>query len=616
MALAVLALTVFLALLAMWGRPVVTLGALAAAWTLLPGGILLPGPLDALPNAVRLIEVAAVLGLVRAPRRDAPPRPLPAAVPLLLAFVGIAAVTGVAQVDPRIDVGVATSNWIALAEQVVVLVLVLALARRTTAMQAAVITAAAVGTSGVIAVLERLSGSSYARALFRASPSQLQSVAAQPLERRGGVRVRGAFEFALAYGWVVTAALPVAVVAALLVRSRYGRNAALLVAATVPLGAAGVVLSRGRSPLLAMLVIGAVLLLVLRPESPVQRVLGLGGGILSLGLLGPEVVRRLAPSVDQGSIDARFDRLPDALDLVARNPLHGVGLGAISKLGPETLDSSFFTVYVDAGAVAITVLLLALAAALVGTARAIPRRFREDDPDGLLVLGTSLSLLALLVGSIAFDAFTLPSSARWTWVLAAIGLAAAERRVGPARLPALRVGGVLLRLVGVLAAIAIGVLVRDAAPTHATAGMIIGTVDPRLELAYQPYDTAVSLADTACQLSREVSVGQPWHVDRCEDAEPYGWVRVFVTADDPAHTREGLDRISTQLRDLPVFGSLGLAPPARYDLSDPVVGIPNAARTAPVYLGLIAGAAALLVPGRRRRRVTEEPEPARVPAAV
>ncbi|HUR51582.1 MAG TPA: O-antigen ligase family protein [Mycobacteriales bacterium] len=619
MALVVLVMTMAFGLLALWGRPPVVLGALALCWAVLPGAIVLPGPGSALPNCARLVEMAALVGVVRyrLRHRDRTRTATPAAVAVFMAFLFVTSLTGVATLDPRLTVGEATGNWYQLAEQAVVLVLVLQLARLTRPIHAAVITTAAIAVNGAIGVYEQVTGSSYARMLYKGSPGQLATLAAQHLERRkGDLRARGTFEFALAYGWVLAAALPIVVVTVLMVRKAYGDRAALLASVAIPLTAAGIYLSRSRSPLLAALGLGAVLVLVLRPENATIRILGMAGILTAVALIGPEVVTRLSPSVDQGSVDIRFDRLPGALELASRRPFTGTGLGGVGILGPETLDSSYLTVWVEAGAIALTLLVLALAAALIGTARALPRPGEDSDLDGLLVLGCSMTLGALLVGSFAFDAFTLPSSSRWTWYLAAIGLAAAERRAGPARLPSWRLGGVLLRLALVGVAVLAGLGIRQAAPHHATGSLLLSTLDPRLEVTSQPTDVSTSFADTVCELGQEVDrEDTSWRLTRCEEADPAGWVRLVVTAANEQTVKTGQEALVSAVEAMPLFGDRGLREPIRYDQGRPITGVPNLATTAPAVLGIAAFTGVVLVPGRRRRReeaeefVPSEPAP-------
>jgi hypothetical protein len=608
--LLVLGLTGVLALIALFGRPPAALGALVTAWTLLPGGVVLLGPLHALPNCARLVEAAALVGVIRyrTRERDRGSHPVPAALVLLLAFVGAAALTGVALHDPRLDASTTIGNWWLIGEQVVVLVLCLELARRTAALTSALLVAAAMATSGAIGIFERLSGSSYARALYGSSPSQLQEVAAQVLERRNGeLRVRGSYEFALAYGWVLAAALPVVVVAAVMAARRWGSRAGWVVGAAVPLSAAGIYLSRSRSPLLAALLIGALLLFAFRPQNVLLRAVGVSGMAVGLLVLGPEIVRRVSPHAAQGSVDARFDRLPAALDLAAQHPYRGAGLGAVSELGPRTLDSSYLTLYVETGIVAVTLLVLALAAAVIGSGRVVRVPAAPGlEEDRLLALGAALTLGALLLGSFAFDTFNLPSSSRWTWLLAAIGLTAAVRVAGPPRPPRLSVLSVLVRLVLVAAAVGGGLWLRSLAPSHATGGLLLATLDPRIEYTTQHYQLAYMLRGSACELAQAADrADSDWRLDRCEVIEPVGWLRLVVTADDPAVVIEARQQLQDAVDTLPAFSQPALSLPARFDLDEPRTGIPNLLRTAPTLLGVVALVGVLFVPGPRRRRRAE-----------
>ena len=599
MTLVVLLATAGLTLFAAWGRPAVTLGALLVALFALPGSLLLPGTPFAIVTVTRVIEAGAVLGLLRARRRDDVRWPAPMVVVVLLVYVGLTAVTGIGMIDDRLDPVKAAYVWVGQAEMLLVLTLVLGLARRLTAIQVILLVTAGAVLGAGIGLNEWFTHDSWARALYKSSPSQLGDVAAQALERREGhVRVRGAADFALAYGWLLAAAFPVVATAAFALRDRVGTTTRGVLLLCMPAVVTAVVLSRSRSPLLVLVVMATLLLLVLQPQAPGLRILALTGGLVGLAALGPDIVSRLAPSNDAGSVDVRFQRLPDVLALVAPRPYTGTGFTGVERLGPGVVDSSWVQLYVDAGVIAVVLLAIALAVGLLGIARARPA-FGERDPDGMLVMGAGLGVITIAVGALAFDAFTAPTTARFAWLLIAVGLAAAERRRGPAALPRLAVGPVLARVALVGVAVAVGVLVRTSAPHHVSLTTVYATLDVRVEVRDQPPGLATTLATTTCQVARAaVQPGQSWRVANCDEIAPLGWVKMTLTGPDADSVERGADLVFATAQTIPGLGSL-----ERHDaVAGAVEGIPTPARVAPAALGTAALALVLVVPGRDRRR--------------
>src|SRR5689334_4331862 len=98
----VLAALAALVLLAAHGRPLVTLSVLAFTVLLVPATMPIPGSPTAVLTGSRLVELACVVGVLRAPR-TAPRERLPLTLLPLLVYAGVAAVTGVAYASTHID---------------------------------------------------------------------------------------------------------------------------------------------------------------------------------------------------------------------------------------------------------------------------------------------------------------------------------------------------------------------------------------------------------------------------------------------------------------------------------------------------------------------------------
>jgi hypothetical protein len=597
MTVVVLAALAGLVLLAAHGRPLITLSVLTATVLLVPATMVLPGSPVAALTGSRLVELACVVGALRAPRRQGGVR-VPLTLLPLVVYAGVALVTGVAFASTQVDPVSATYAWFGTGEMVLVVLLALSLARRLPASQLLVVLAVAGVVTALVGLGEWLTRESWARYVLRAAQPGVGGVPAQPLEHRSGdVRVRGATEFALAYGWLMAALVPV-VVAATLVKARIGVVMRVLVVAGVPAVLAAVFLSRGRSPLLAALVLLAAVLALLVPRRPAFLLLL---GVLVLGSavwLGPDVVHRLSPSVDQGSVDIRVHRLPHVLDLAAANPFRGTGLTGIQVFGTGFVDSSYLQVYVESGVLAVVLFVIALVAPLVSVLRGV--LLGRGGDDWLLAMATFGGMSALVVGAAFFDAFTTLSSTRLFWLLVGVALVAAERCIDPVERPGWRQVLQPARLALVLAAIGVGLVARALWPGHATATALIQTVDTKTAMLSQPAGLSRTLDTTVCQAAREgIDPAYAWHVSTCEELATPGWVRVAVTAHDRPAASTGLTQLTTSLKAYPGLAGIQQSTGTR----GAVFGIPTVARTAPVTLGIAVGALVLLLPGRRRPAV-------------
>lgn len=605
-ALLLLALGLFAA--AAWGRPSLTFGVLVGTLLLVPSTLPVPGAPPTLVTVSRLVELGALVGLVVAARRGRLPDRVLGAHPVMLPLLGylaVIAVTGLALADAGLDHVAGMYLWLSQAETLLFLLLGLALARTLAARTVLVTLAVVAAVAASVVLLEVGTGGSWAQRLFRlGAPDLLGTVPAAPLEVRSGQpRGRAAGDFALQTGWVLVALLPATLGAAAL-RLRAGARAsgALLLLVALPLLLVGVVLTRSRSPLLVVLLLTVLVglgLLTTLQRARLPALLGATAVAAVAGLaLLPLLAARLSPSVDQGSIDVRLERLPRVLDLPAESPLQGVGLGGIARVDLPGLDTSYVLTYVETGAIAAAALLVAVLFAVGSVLRGLWPQLRPTGaPDSVLVLATGLGAAALAASALTMDTFQAQTSSRLTWLLVGIGLAAAERLRGPQRLPGSRHAPERAFLV--LAALLGGLALHALTPQHAAARYVFATVGVDIDVAgVSPGSFGRTYVVSACELARETSVGQEWKVTSCGEQGPPGWGTLRIEGPDAAAVEAAATSVFAAVRDLRQLERLRVGPPA----DGVVVGRPTAARVAPVVLPVLAAGAALLLPFTAPRR--------------
>lgn len=605
-ALALLLLAVGLFLAAAWGRPALTFGVLISTLLLVPSTLPVPGAPPTLVTVSRLVELGALIGVALAVRRGRLPgcalAAHPVMVPLLL-YLGVIAVTGLALADAGVDPVAGRYLWLSQAESLVFLLLGLALGRGLPARSVLTMLATTGGVVGLVVLLEVVTGDSWARYLFRlGAPDLLSTTPAGPLEVRAGeLRARAAGDFALQTGWVLAALLPAAVCAVVLRLRTGATTAAAVMLEAVPLVVVGMAFTRSRSPLVAVMVLAAVLVATL--VGTMHR--GRGWALLASAVVGaagllsvlPSLTSRLSPSLDQGSIDVRLERLPRVLDLPTESPLQGVGLGGISSADLPGLDTSYVLTYVETGAIAAALLLITVLFAVASVLRGLwPPLRSASSPDWLLVLAMLLGAGVLAVSAVAMDTFQAQSSARLTWLVVGLGLAGAERLRGPQRLPGLhfvpeRVGAVLAVLVG-------GLVVYALTPQHAAARYAFATVSVASDAAgVSPGSFGRTYVVSVCDLADALSEGESWDVTGCGEQGPPGWGVLRIDGPDAGTVQTAAQVVFAAVRDLPRLDQLRVGPPA----GGVVVGRPTAARVAPIVLSVSAAVVVLLVPPRRRR---------------
>ncbi|MDX6220496.1 MAG: hypothetical protein QOJ48_2177 [Frankiales bacterium] len=568
-------------------RPPAALGVLVATVVLVPGSLTVPGAPGVL-TVHRLVLAGALVGVVRRCHRRELPWSLfrpPALVYRLLLVVGLLAIIGVGLLQPATDASAAARNWQALALQVPFLIGWVVLVRACDDLVVAVsVLVVATLASAVVALLEAVTGASYARWWFHFVPSLLASDQAQVLATRGGhVRVRAAADFTLAFAWVTAAVLPL-----LLVLAAVRRRARLpLLVLGLPVLVTAVVLTYSRTVVVPLVLVVVVLAAVLR-----ERGIRVAAAVVLLGVIAvlvgdPGLAAQFTAAADTGSIDVRVERLPVIGTLVAAHPWTGLGISGLSTQGISATDSSYLLSYAEVGVLGLAALVGVIVSAVGESLLALRSPSR---PERLVALGAAVGLVVLAAGTFTFDTFSVPAAAETFWLLAALGLVAQDGLRPPRRV--LGLGG---RVGAVLAAAVAGLLLRAVAPTHAAQTWQFESLLPYPATVAAATYTGTELRTTFCTLARAALPDATMTCQSTGDAPGQGLLRL------QAGSAAGV-----QAEKAAVLGAAAKAPPlSRLQLQTRgplVVGKPTGLRTAPGWLPLLVAVWVLPVPGRRRVR--------------
>jgi hypothetical protein len=561
---------------------------LLAITVLVPAPMLVANPLSTYLTVHRLVLAAVGLNLLAraAQGQTRPGSARPTAVHLpLLALAAVAMVNGVALAPATQSFPAEMHLASVIIDQGAFFVIVLALLRVVDDDWFAVRAIAGVlGVSCLVALGEHVTSHSWGHFLLSSSHGSLD--AGRPLQRRGQhLRVRAGAEFALQFAWM-TAALSPFLLLATSRRIRHWRTMSLLAGGAASLA---IIWSYSRTALPG-LVIAIVTMWLL---SGFERRIGT---LLVAGLLAGAAVVALSPGItgqfsrqaDQGSITARTDRLPVLLGHAAQHPVTGLGGDGTTSVGFPTADSSYLYLYVDYGATGEAVFVVLLLTGLVCAARGLKSRRRDTR---LLAAAAVASAVASIVSALALDSFTLGASGRIFWLAVAMGVAVAERDLGPARLrlrpTVARVGAVVLALAG-------GLAIAAAAPSSRVATFGVETLPSR---ASAPLASSVpssvatdALTASACELTHRSRPDLPRVKVVCRPVAQSD----IATMRIEAPTASRLDAAVVLLSD-----RLAAAlPGSRFDLIERATSRPTATSTAPWWLLIAALAVVLSVPSR------------------
>jgi hypothetical protein len=453
--------------------------------------------------------------------------------------------------------------------------------------------------SAGIGVIEHVTESSWGHFLFNGHAVS-GSTASNPLEvRLDNVRVRAGAEYALQYGWVVAMLLPV-LLAWLGTRRWRPQVWVPLTLVLVSVVLAAEYWSYSRT---ALATIGGLALVTAFAARDRRLIALTAGGVavsVAVFLLASGLQHGFV-GVPSGYVTVRTNRLPLVLQVALLDPLRGVGIGGLASFGLGNTDSTYLQVYGETGLVGLVtclVLLVTAAACCLGGLRARSRT------DRLAAAAALAAALAMLLGGVAYDALRSLSSARPFWLVAAVGIVATERAVGP--LPALvprprwaLVGGVVAAEVAALVAWAL-------VPVHYARQYEFRTVGALRE-AFQsdPVTMGHTLVNTVCGLADGVHAERPGSRVDCRDLQQAAGVGTLrVQAASPLRVTAVADEIS------------GLAARAGLDtfrlaVSTPMrSGRPTAAAYAPIWAPATVLLGMLLVPVGRIRRQEPGQDPA------
>jgi hypothetical protein len=570
----------------------------AASVTLLVALIVVPEslPLPLGPGWLALSRLVlyafAASLLLRIYRREAPVDLLrPTSVHLVFAgFIAVAFLDGIVlapQPNPRFE---SLLGWLTLADQLVVLVVAVAIARAFgpwwVARAIAVLTVPLV----LIAFAERYLDFNWNHLFFQATDVKFAAGSAGMDVRGGAVRVRGPSQFALEFGWICALLVPCTLVVATRVRSTTAKLLPGLVAmASVWTVSRSSVLGIGAGALVTML--GA-------RDMHISRLTLVGAAFVGIVLLQGSTLADPYAGASPDSAASRVRRIVAVTAEVEQRPLVGLGIAGPRARGVYGTDTSYVLLYAQLGVIGITmfgVLLASVAGRLVQTLRGPPS---DDRVLGGAVIAT---LVAALIGTASFDFFSIAGSTRILWLIVGAGLVLAERRPRPvaaatagAAAPGRRRWPLRAGAVGV--AVAVGVVLARAAPTHVVWAAEFDTVPAgfTVRTTQDPAFIGRVLIDTTCEtitavpdLDVKIECSEP------RQAPTIGELR--IEGADQATTRHAVTTIAELTNHvLPVTR---FYPTQRF-----VEGRPTWATSAPVWLGLTALAAAVLVPPVPRRR--------------
>ncbi|MGH2795243.1 MAG: O-antigen ligase family protein, partial [Actinomycetota bacterium] len=346
-----------------------------------------------------------------------------------------------------------------------------------------------------------------------------------------------------------------------------------------------------RSAYVGVAAAAVLLLVVSRLDRRILAYIGVGAIVGLTFAVGTNAYDRTFASSDTaGSTLVREERLPFILASAAENPFVGKGLASVSASGIRTTDSLFLLTYAEIGAIGVAGLSLLLVSTLVWLAPGL----RAPPPDRLLA-GATLCGGMLGIASGAFvDSFAVSGLARTFWLTAAIGVVVAER---VPRRSAMRRPQILRRALLPVAGVAAGLVVLAVAPTEASATLRYTTRSPSSDVvsrAPSPFADQV-LVNTTCAII-EARTSSFDFAAQCYDLQSeVGMAEVRFAAPDRVKLQRAIVVAATVVRRQFPGVTFFVYQPSRIVRATLV-------RIAPVWLGIVGAAVALLVPPLPPRR--------------
>ncbi|MDX6286222.1 MAG: hypothetical protein QOG53_1707 [Frankiales bacterium] len=610
MRLLVIAIAVVVAIITFRASIRTGLVVLVATVLFIPSLLVVPGAGTSIVTVQRIAMVALLLNLVRRVRASELPGRIFEVTPIhavFLLFLATSFVLGVGLAQPLVSITDASHVWANFLDEFVFFVVALAAIRAIGDIRFIIRAfAALLVTSAVIAVGEHATGQSWARMFFSGADKGATTASAALQQRGDQTRVRVASGFSLAYAWLAVSFVPLLLVAAVRTLRRWW-----LVVPGLALVVVAVYWTHSRSAALP-LVVAVVALAALARD---RRLAAVSAGAAVLMLLAyfssASIANNLSVAIDQGSVDVRFQRIPAITSFVATHALTGLGLTGVADLGFSAVDSAYLLVYGDIGIIGLTMLVLLYATIIAVVGRGL---FATDLDQRLIAAASLLGVVTLIGAGFLYDAITQLDDQRILYLLAALGVVVAEQSVGAPRWFAIPTPS---RITAIAIAIGGGILVNVAAPTHVAQTFAFTTLSPYTQVVNSPDNTGRTLIGTVCNT---VAVGQFARGSTqltCRDpnegqeqqlavAGP-GQGELRVQAPDITTARATLLDLVRTVRAIPRMENFRLTAAT----TGPVSGKATAARTAPVWLPMLVGFAALMLPGEPRKRRRRDEPPAR-----
>lgn len=559
-----------------------------ASTVLLPGSLAVRNPVTPYALFTRILMIALVVKLLFAIHAGVVSRRALRWTTLHTAFVVFlfaVFVVGVVFTDAEVRAPATTAAALLLIDQFVFFVVALACVRAIDDLRWVLgVVAVVLLASAGIGVIEHFTQGSWGHFLYG---HEVRGVTASDelTTRANDVRVKGGAEYALQYGWVTAMLLPAMLGWLGSMRVRMTRWIPLTIVTV------GVVLlaeywSFSRTSLAAFGVVAVLTAAAARN----RRLLLFTGCALAVGVLLFVFVTRLQSGfvgLPSGPVDVRTRRLPLILQIGMAHPWRGIGLGGLASVGVPTTDSSYLQLYGDAGIVGVVVGFALVACAGFCCLRGL----RSADRVVRLAAAAALAgALAMLVGGGAYDALRSLSSSRPFWLLAAVGVVAAERAGAtlPAVIPRPRwvVAGALV------GAELVGIVVYALAPVHHAVQYQFQTVPILRELLpSNPVDMGSTYANSVCDIAEAEERRHPDAKFDCalpDQAAGVGTLR--IQAPTASEVRELSDDVRSVIQTGPLRGfELSVRSPLRAGRDTPL-------GWAPLWLPLSVALAMWLLP--------------------
>jgi len=526
-------------------------------------------------TVARVALIAFAFGLLRHRRNGIVGRdPITTPVSWLLAlYLAASLVVGVVLAQNDAGIGTALSRWLLLAEQPGRFVVVVAALRAIDDVDWAVRwLIAAFMVAALAALYERETGTRLLAYIFK-TPG-LAGATGVPV-RGGQRRPTGPFLYPQELGLALAMVTPLTLAGGRLVRRWWS-------AAVLGLLLGGMaILTISRSALGALAFGVAVTAVLARRRHVLAPVLAAGAVIVAMGVLTPSIHAGFVDKVAENTAKGRADARPEFAQLAADRPWTGAGLGA----SPKQADDMYVLQYAEQGVVGLVTggllwlgLLITIGWGALG--RAAPGR----DRDRLIAVACLAGLAAALIWAYVIDLFYTLGTANAFWLLAAIGVVAAERARPPVPLrPRPSMVPALCAAAGGLAA---GLVLLAVTPQYEVQNAVVEAW-PVAAIAPSPssgYNVGKVYAHTVCGIiaNRRVQLAGVATTCRWSTGTP-GVVNLRVSV-QAGHDAARAVRALTS--DLPFLSGLKVAPAGR-----PVRAIPAALRTCPLWLAAALGLA-------------------------